>query len=494
MKTENNEGASISPISLDPDMCVSILGEEKVEAIHEASLKVLEETGVRFPSKKALKIFADAGANVDFEKQIVKIPPDLLMKTIAKAPRKYTMASRGSEALDVILDGKRTHAGTAGTGLTTIDFETGESRSSTKQDVANMAKVADYLPSCSFYWPMVSAEDVPAPVITLHELEAAFNNTEKHVHIISCVKPGPAKYAVKMAQSVAGGKEAARKRPPLSLLICPISPLNQDGESLETALIYAQAGLPVGIGTMPTFGSTGPASIAGMLTLGNAEILSTICYIQLVYPGAPVFYAFFSMMMNPLSGEGLCSFYTHHLMNCVVAELGRYYNFPVMTAFGGTDSQGCDTWKAGKDVAIEALLSYQTRPDMITTWGIRDTVTALYYEALVLDSEVFNSVKAISEGVKVDEETLALDEINKVGPGGHFLASNLTVKNIRKMWQPGMAFQWDSTNRGFLDPREAARKKTQWILDNHNPVPLDDETKDNLKMIIKSAEEELLQK
>ncbi|MCF8068702.1 MAG: trimethylamine methyltransferase family protein [Desulfobacterales bacterium] len=492
MTTNKNSEASISPISLPPEMRTRILNDQKIEDIHQATLKLLENTGIRFPSEIALKTFADAGADVDFEKQVVKIPRDLLMENIAKAPRSYTMASRGNEALDFVLNGEATHMGTSGTGCATIDFETGEKRSSTKADVGNMAKITDYVSSCSFYWPMVSADDVPPATVSLHEIEASFLNTEKHVHIISCVKPGPAKYAVKMAQSVAGGKEAARKRPPLSVLICPVSPLNQDEAALEAGLIFAEAGLPVGIGVLPTLGSTGPATFAGLLVAGNAELLSTICYIQLLYPGAPVYYAFFSMTMNPYSGGGIMTAYCQHLLNAVGPELGHFYNLPVMSAFGGTDSTGCDTWKAGKDVAIEALLAYQANPDMIVMPGIRDSVTLLHYEALLMDIETLNSIETISRGIDVTEETLALDEIDRVGHGGHFLDSRLTLKNIRKVWTSGMAFQWDSTESVFRDPREAAREKTRWILENYEPKPLSGEVKEELKNIIREAEKELL--
>ncbi|GAG09622.1 unnamed protein product, partial [marine sediment metagenome] len=194
----------IIPIHIKPEMRIKILDDEKLEKIHQASLTVLKEAGVRFPSEKVLKIFAEAGAKVDFKTKNVRIPSDLLMDALAKAPRSYTMASRGSPDLDLHLDGTKTYFGTDGTGTATVDLETCKRRASTKKDIAMMALISDYLPSVSFYWPMVSAQDVPPEVVPLHELEASFINTEKHVHIISCVEEKVARYAVEMATLVAG--------------------------------------------------------------------------------------------------------------------------------------------------------------------------------------------------------------------------------------------------------------------------------------------------
>ena len=291
-------------IEVNPQMKIRVLDKRSLEKIHEATLAILEKTGVKFPSEKTLRVFSEAGAKVDPRSQIVKFPRDLLMKSIANAPRSFTMASRSLEDLDLHLDGTKTYYGTDGTGLTVVDLDDRTRRASTKKDVAMMALVSDYLSSIAFYWPIVSAGDSPPQVTPLHELEASFLNTEKHVHIISCTEPRTARYAVEMATVVTD--DVIRRRPPLSLLVCATSPLTQDKGSLEAALIFAEAGLPVAFCAMPVVGSTGPASIAGTMAMGNAEILSALCLIQLVHPGAPVCYALFHDMINPMTVS-----YTH---------------------------------------------------------------------------------------------------------------------------------------------------------------------------------------
>jgi len=491
MSPKSDNSASISPIMIKPEMKIKTLGDPELAKIHQATLTVLNETGVRFPSARALKIFAEAGAEVDFKNQTVRIRPDLLMENLAKAPQYFTMGSRGGRDLDVVLDGNKTYCGTAGTGTQTIDPTNGKLRSSTKNDIAMMALISDYLPSISFYWPMVAAQDCPVQSIALHEMEASFTSTQKHIQIVSCVNKKTAVYAVEMAQIIAGGSKRLKSRPPLSLIASPISPLANDAGVIDAALVFAEAGLPVGFASMPVLGSTAPASIAGTLVLGNAEILSAACLLQLANPGAPVFYPLFSAMMNPFTGGILVSTHIQHLFYAATVQLGHYYNLPVMSSFGGSDLRHPGSWSVGKSDAIDAFFVCATGPDLLPSCGLLDAYTLLYPEKLLFDDEIIQAVQTMGEGLNINSETLALDEIMAVGPGGHFLDRNFTVDNIRKLWQPGLTRNWAAENQDFRDPLETAAEKTRWILDNHQPKPLDGKAATELKRIIKAAEGEL---
>ena len=492
MPLETAGKARISPIAIKPQMRIKTFAEQEIEKIHEATGVVLHKTGVRFPCQKALDIFAQAGADVDFKTEIVKIQPDLLVQTLAKAPAEFVMGSRGSQALDVNLDGTKIYGGTSGTGTVTVDLDTRKRRPSVKKDIAMMARISDYLPSISFYWPMVAARDCPTETIALHELEAAFTCTEKHVHIVSCVDEKSAQYAVEMVGAIAGSKERIKARPPLSLIASPISPLNHDSGVLEAALVFAAAGLPVGFAAMPVIGTTAPAAIAGSLVQGNAEILSSICMLQLACPGAPAFYPLFTAMMNPFTG-GICvSSQTKYLFYAATVQLGHYYNLPVMTGYGGSDATDPKGWKVGKDDAVDAFFSCATGPDMSPGLGLLEGYTLLYPEKLLLDDEIYQSVKLMAEGMLVETDSLALDEIMQVGPGGHFLDRDFTIRNVRRLWQPGISNQWSAEKQDFHGPLEAAVEKTRWILKNHKPEPLDEKKANELKRIINTAENELV--
>ena len=167
----------LEPIS--PRYHLRILGDSQLGNMRSATLEILEEVGVHCPSEEALGIYAQHGGRVDPVTQVVKLPPDVVLEAMAHAPRYYTMGAR-SKAHDLILDGSAMYVATDGSGLETLDFDTGQRRPSTKADVGTMARVADFLPSIAFYWPMVSATDHPRTA-PLHELDASFKNTVKHV-------------------------------------------------------------------------------------------------------------------------------------------------------------------------------------------------------------------------------------------------------------------------------------------------------------------------
>ena len=492
MSSEITSEARISPIAIKPDRKIKILDAQEIEKLHEATQVVLNKTGVRFPCQKALDIFAQAGAEVDFRTEIVKIKPDLLMKTLDRAPAEFVMGSRGNPELDMTLDGTKIYGGTAGTGTATVDLETRERRPSVKEDVAMMALISDYLPSISFYWPMVAARDCPTQFITLHELEAAFTHTEKHVHIVSCVDKKSAQYAVEMVGVIAGSKERIKARPPLSLIASPISPLNHDSGVLEAALVFACAGLPVGFAAMPVLGTTAPASIAGALVQGNAEILSSICLLQLAYPGTPAFYPLFTAMMNPFTGGISVSSETKYLFYAATVQLGHHYRLPVMTGYGGSDATDPKGWIVGKDDAIDAFFGCAAGPDMAPSLGLLEGYTLLYPEKLLLDDEIYQSVKMMAEGMLVETNAPAIDEIMEVGPGGHFLDRDYTIRNVRRLWQPGISHQWSAEKQDFCDPQEAAVAKTKWILKNHQPQPLEEIQVAELGKIVGTAEKVLL--
>jgi len=185
--------ASIQPIK--SKLKISILDDDDIKKINQTARDILEEVGVVFPSEKALKIFADAGANVDFDKKLVKIPSHLVTDCLKKAPRRYTLAGRRPE-LDAKIGGEDgTYFYCSGEAPTVVDFETGQRRSSIKTDVANMAKIFDYFPMVSLVWPTVSAGD-KGETAPIHGIEACFNNTEKHVQTESVTGEISAKYTI----------------------------------------------------------------------------------------------------------------------------------------------------------------------------------------------------------------------------------------------------------------------------------------------------------
>jgi trimethylamine--corrinoid protein Co-methyltransferase len=469
-----------------PSYRLRILNEEQLEQLKSATLEILEKTGIHCPSKKALNIYAEHGAQVDFETQIVKLSPDVVLEAMSHAPRFYTMGAR-SPAFDLELDGTAMYCATDGSGTETIDFVTRQRRDSTKDDVGKMARIADYLPSMAFYWPMVSARDflTTAP---LHELDASFNNTIKHVQSETLMGEKTARYAVEMTQVVAGDEETMRQRPPLSSLVCTIAPLGQDKGGLESALVFAESGLPVGFMSMATAGSTAPATIAGTIAVADAEMVSAMVLIQMAYPGAPTYHSMMPGIMHPRTGDFLGGDWDAGWFYLAGVELAHMWGVPTLAGIG-TEAPALG-WESALGMSASTLMCALCGAETASGLGLRETCTLLYPEALVLDSETYDTALFYAGGMEVSPEEFALDVIKEVGPRGHFLAQKHTRERMRK-WQLSELVNQPGKGGGYRDPIEVAREKTDWILENHHPEPLDEAQQAEFKRILQAAEQEL---
>jgi len=462
---------------------VRLLDDGQLAALKQATLQVLAEVGIHCPSKKALDIYAQHGGLVDFEKEIVRLPSEIVLEYLSHAPRSYTMGARRTE-FDLQIDGSACYCATDGCGVETVDFKTGKRRQSCKEDVARMARVADYLPSMGFYWPIVSAQDHPATA-PLHELEAAFSNTVKHVQTPTIVTERDALYAVEMAQVVTGNSHTLRQRPPLSFLICTIAPLAQDKESMEAALVFAEAGLPVGFMSMALAGSTAPATVAGTMLVGDAEIVSAMVLIQMAVPGAPVYYSLMPGIMHPRSGDFLGNSLGGDLLYSAGVALAHMWGVPTLAGVGAEASKS--GWESALGIASSMLLCVLSGAETMSGLGLREGCTLLTHESLVLDNEIYKVVRAEAAGISINPETLALDVIRAVGPKGHYLNLPHTREYLRKLEFSEMVL---SSLGDDVDAIKFAREKTDWILENHFPEPLSEHQQIELRRIIQAAEQE----
>jgi len=467
-----------------PSYHLRILSDEQLGQLKSATLEILEKTGIHCPSQKALHIFAEHGARVDFESQIVKLPPDVVLDSLSHAPRYYTMGAR-SASHDLKLDGTAYYCATDGSGTKTIDFKTRKLRPSVKEDVAKMARVADYMSSIGFYWPIVSAQDYPATA-PLHELDASFNNTVKHVQTETVVDETAARYAVEMAKVIAGDETTMRQRPPLSSLICTIAPLGQDIGGMESALVFAEADVPVGFMSMANTGSTAPATIAGTVAVADAEMVSAMVLVQMAYPGAPTYHSMMPGIMHPRTGAYLSS---SSIVYAVGVELAHMWGVPTLAGTFGGDAPE-PGWQMGalngEGLLLCALCGAETGSGM----GLLKGSTVLYPEAMVLDTDIYHHIRRNLAGLDTSQEELALDVIKAVGPRGHFLHHRHTRDHLCQRWYSDLTAQLGEGG-GYRDPIEVAQEKTAWILENHHPEPLEEAKQVELKRILEAADQEI---
>lgn len=472
----------------DPALSLGVLGSEQVQRLHAATLDIIENVGVRFPSPRALDIWQAHGATVDRETSIVKARGELIETALKNAPPVYSLAARRPEQ-DLPLDGNHVFVGTDGCGVEVLDIYSGQRRRSRLQDVAEIARVADALEEVAFHWVPVSAQDYPAETRGLHELRAVWENSTKHVQTESIYSEREAWAAVEMAAVLAGGRQVLRQRPLLSVMQCTAPPLGQDGGSLDAALIAAEAGLPVGFMTMSAGLTTGPATLAGTLVVGNAEVISALALIQLAYPGAPVYYAAAQTTSDLRNGSYTGGGPEDFLFGAATNMLADFYNVPLSMGSFATGAKE-HNWQAGIDNSLSTFMACVVMSDMLLGVGLLHGSRIWSYAQMLLDCEIFNIVHKMMQGIVVDDETLALDVIREVGPGGNFLTQKHTRKHMRNLFLPQFMDRrpytaWEEKGDG---PADWALEKAQQLLETHQPETLEPQLSAELGRIIASVE------
>lgn len=482
--------AAIQPIR--SRLSIRILEDDDLTRINETARDILEEVGVLFPSTKALGILREAGAEVDDARGIVKIPSQLVDDCLSRIPRQYILAGRRPE-LDVRLgEGRGTYFYCSGTAPNIVDFETGTKRRAVKSDIAEMARIADYLPLASVLWPTVSAGDKgeTAPV---HEVEACFSNTEKHVQTESVMDEVSAEYTIEMASIIAGGTQELRARPIFSLLLCGVAPLSHHGRGVESALKFAEAGLPVGFMSMPTMGLTAPPYQAADLAIGLAEVLAGCVLLQTAFPGTPLFISIQPALIDPRSGDYFYGSPVSQITSAAAVQLAHSNNLPINSqfSFGGNASE-LNRWQVGLENVYGHLLSVMAGADMAYgPSGLLEAVSLLDMARILFDNEIFRAIDIVTNGIQVDDRTLAFDMIRKVGPRGSFLGHRRTADELPKLWPQSILLERSKEiGRKYRDPVDVAHEMIRWIRENHHPEPLDEKTRQELQRIVAQADQD----
>jgi trimethylamine--corrinoid protein Co-methyltransferase len=468
----------------NPKLHLEILTPGEIKKIHEATLWVIEKVGVRFPSKRALDIWAAHGAVVDPGKMVVRAKAELVENALKSCTPVYSLAARDPQQ-DLLLDGNHVFVGTDGCGVEVIDIHTGQRRTSTLQDVREIGLIADATEEVAFHWVPVSAQDMPPRTRGLHEIKAVWENSTKHVQTESIYNEKEAKAAIEMAGLIVGGKENLRQRPVLSLMQCSASPLGHDGGSLDAALVAAEYGIPTGFMTMAANLTTGPSTLAGNLVVGNAEVIAGAALIQLAFPGAPVFYAAAQTASDLRTGAYTGGGPEDFLYGAATNGLSDYYNIPLSMGSFATGAKE-PNWQAGVENSLSTFLACIAMSDMLLGVGFLHGSRIWSFAEMMMDCEIFSIIHKTLQGIIVNDETLALDTIAAVGPGGNFLSQKHTLKNMRNLFLPQFMDrrpfnEWETKKD---DARDWALDKARKILDTHRPDPLDEKISAEMAKII----------
>jgi trimethylamine--corrinoid protein Co-methyltransferase len=309
---------------------LEVFTDDELREIHLATLEVLSRTGVFVEDAEALQIFEDGGADVDRERRVVCLPAHVVEGAIRSAPPKVVLCGRTPDH-DVVLEDGRVGFTNFGEGIQVVDPYTGELHESRKVDVADCTRLIDALPEIDVVERPLGAHDAPVETAALHNAEAIFSNTTKHVTI------GPltgfcARKIIDMAAAIVGGHDKLRKRPLITFLTCPVSPLKLVADACRIIIEGARAGVPVNVLSMAMAGASAPVSLAGALVTHNAEVLAGITLAQLTASGAPVIYGSSTTAMDLRFASASVGSPECAMIGAGVACLARFYLLPSWVA------------------------------------------------------------------------------------------------------------------------------------------------------------------
>lgn len=464
-----------------------VLSDDQIEEIHLATLEVLRRTGVVVNEPEGVGLLKKAGCWVDGER--VFIPPHLVERALQASPPRVVLCDRNGDAA-ILLERNKVYYGTGSDTPNVVDPYTGERRLSTLEDVANIARVVDYLPNVSFLMCMGIASDVNEAISDVYHFDAMVNNTTKPI-VYTAWNLDSLKDIVAMAEAVAGGAEALQRSPFLALYTEPISPLQHGIEAAQKLMWMAQKGLPVVYTPAVMTGASGPVTSAGGLVQANAELLSGLVMAQFSGEGMPFIYGGCVATMD--MGHMTMPYASPEFMlnTAALTDMGRYYKLPVFSFAGCSDSKVFDQ-QASLEGAIWMLMAALSGGNLVHDVGYIDNGLTASFEMLVCMDEVAGLVSRILAGIEVTEDTMAVGTIDQVGPAGHYLGTDHTYRHFKKNWYPQLI---DRTNyekwkeRGSLTLGDRALSKVMDILEGHDPPRLPEAVRAALAGVVRRAEE-----
>jgi trimethylamine---corrinoid protein Co-methyltransferase len=437
-----------------------------MELIHEATLHVLETTGVVFGYEPALNLLAKAGCKIDGQR--VFFPPKLVEEQVAKAPSEFTLYARNPEKNVVIGGDNIAFVPCAGPPFVT-DLDRGR-RESLLVDYENFVKLAQDSKNIDINGGiLLEPNDVAYNKRNTQKVYASMRYSDKPF-MGGCLGAESARETIDMASIVFGSEKVLAEKPPFISILCSLSPLSYDDRMLSAIMEYAKAGMPQLISSLTMAGATGPVTMEGTQVVQNAEILSGITLTQLIREGTPVVFSGSSSNTAMRYGSLTIGSPEMAVSSIATAQMARFYSIPCRSGGATTDSKFPDA-QAGFEAMMGQLAATLSGVNFVLhSAGIMESYMVASYEKFVIDDEICGMCKRIKKGQNVNSERLAVDLINQVGPGGEFLTQKNTFKNFRQeYYQPileerSIFAKWQDEGSRTID--QIANEKWKLVLEN----------------------------
>ncbi len=473
-----------------------VLSRDEQEKVHQTSLRILAEVGVKYLGEKAIPILKRNGALVDEESKIARLPGGMVSEILEVVPKSFVAGARNPEHSFQLPCGRPRYC-IDGTAAFAQDFYTGERRYGTCKEIENSLRIFQELDMGVMAWAPVCASEAPAPSRALHEFFAMARFSSKHgEHELHFSRQVP--YLVAGLEAILGSTPEICKSHAYSLIYCPVAPLMHDGEMLDAYLELGRLDLPVMIMPMPVCGTTGPASLFSNICQANAEALSAFVIYELLHPGRPLIYSNATGTMDFRNGAYLGGSPEMGLMAAALTQMGRFYGLP-------TSSAGCtaDAKQPGPEVILEKIMT--TLPpvfagaDIVIGLGEIESDQVLVLEQLIVDNELAHFCERLAEGIRVDEGKDLFRDVAATGPGGNFLKS----RNTRLAARSGEFFYPELPDRHTFEKwvdlgkpgmYSKAREKVNEILSKPLVDPLPEDVSRELDRILEKADRDLMDK
>ncbi len=464
----------------------AVLSETQIQDIHLAALEVLRRTGIRFHHAGALELLADAGAFVH-DGNLVKFPAAMIEDAIASAPGRVIMCDRDG-APAVWLEGTKVNFGTGSDCLNFLDPATGEHRPFTKTDIINGYHLCDALPNIHFVMSIGIPADVPPALTYDVQMALMLEHTTKPLVFVTNDRAS-CQRAIDMAAAAQGGMGALVESQHILLYSEPSSPLQQSETAVDKLLLMAETRLPVVHSPGPQMGATAPITMAGGLVMSLAEILSSLAVHQLQRRGSPFVFGAGLHHMDMKSMQICYASPEFQLTKEAVAQLGRFYGLPTWGYAGCSDAKVMD-----EQAALEAMMSVMmakfSGANLIHDVGYMESGLTGSYEMILLTDELVGMTNNMMKGIEVNDETLLVEELDRVGPGGQFISTDATLAHYKDFYNPTLADRrirprWLKSGGTTMGQRLSAR--VQQIIKEHQPRPLAADRKTQIEAIVAAA-------
>ena len=466
-----------------------VLSEDQIEEVFHAALDVLERAGTRFHSAEALALLVGARCHIS-DGDLVRIPSWLVMEALSTAPSRIVIAGR-DRSRRIHLEKNKFYFGTGSDCPCMVDPYTDEVRKYTFEDVVNAARISDALPNIDFHMSLGLTSGVFAQTYDRPQLLAMLKGTSKPLVITAVDRDGLAdQYA--MACTVLGGPEEFAKTPLFVVYIEPSSPLTSSVEAVEKLLYAAETGIPAIYTPCIMAGGTGPVTLAGTMVQALAEYLTGVVMAQLKRKGAGVIMGGVNSPMDMATSILSYGAPELALVSAAMTDVSKWLGVPMFSTAGCSDSKVLD-----QQAAIEATLSITVAAlsgaNLIHDVGYLESGLLGSFDMLAMSDEVIGMAKRILRGIGVTPETLAVELIERVGPGGHYLTQEHTRTHFKaEVWFPTlidrqMRRTWEVA--GSRTMAERVRAKVKEIIERHEPLPIPDQVESSLREIVAQAEE-----